>query len=135
MNDKFVVDVKKIFKDDNLGYIEHNIKNGQIGLDELEKAGITGVVSLMRINDNEVAVDFNLNVMVNLECVRCLSSCLKTMKLKFSQIYSYNPIADEIAYIIINNSIDISRIIKEEILLNLPLKFLCKNSCKGISIK
>ncbi|MDD5774149.1 MAG: DUF177 domain-containing protein [bacterium] len=82
-----------------------------------------------------------INVDWDLICNRCLIPFPQTAKIEFSREYRLieEDIADEkieedilSAVLIKNEEIDLENEIKEDLLLAIPIKILCKAECKGI---
>jgi len=79
------------------------------------------VAASARLSETDVLVNGTAESSVALLCGRCLENYSLTLKVKFSQIY---PAADEI--------IDLREEIRDSLLVELPLQFLCKSNCEGI---
>ncbi|OGD67754.1 hypothetical protein A3F08_03325 [Candidatus Berkelbacteria bacterium RIFCSPHIGHO2_12_FULL_36_9] len=97
------------------------------------KTPIQGEVKLTVIND-QIYSDFNLSATIILECSRCLKEIEKKIALEYKQIYDSNPQDDSTMLINNNLTIDIWPSIREELLVSIPMKALCKEKCKGIKI-
>jgi uncharacterized protein len=59
----------------------------------------------------------------NIVCSRCLREARHTLKQDFTLLYNVNELG---------NYLDINKEIREEILLNYPMKVLCCPDCKGL---
>lgn len=93
---------------------------------------IKGVVTLMNA-DTKILGTFQVDATIDLECSRCLKEFPKSYTLNFERQFQYHPQSDsEDLPISPNQTLDIAEAIKEEILLKIPLKPLCKKDCKGI---
>jgi len=75
---------------------------------------------------NAVTVDLNLRSSMRLSCSRCLSE----FKLGLKKDFKLNYQADKT-----NPIIDLDQDIREEIILDYPIKPLCKTECKGLCPK
>lgn len=71
-----------------------------------------------------------LYVELKTQCSRCLEDVIYNLSVDFDEFYSN--ISDDIDYKIIENNIDIQRLIEDNIIMNVPLKPLCNESCKGL---
>lgn len=80
---------------------------------------------------------------LNLQCGRCLKDFSDTVTVNLELVYSpaeaqevgegHEPGIGEIeAGFYVGEEIDIGKILKEQVLLNLPMKPLCSDSCRGI---
>lgn len=67
-------------------------------------------------------------------CDRCYESAERKMVLDISRILTTEPVKEEQEdYIFIeNNRLDLSEFVSGEILLNVPIKHLCREDCKGL---
>ena len=77
---------------------------------------------LRRIGD-EILVKGRVDVKRKITCSRCLQEKIQPVAREFT--FSYN-LADIGDYLEIDNDV------REELLLNFPMKVLCKSDCKGI---
>ena len=73
-----------------------------------------------------------LNSVYTVKCYRCLKDLNRNMNLEIKEDF-LSPKADNTdeAYTYQNNSIDLDRVLKDNIILNLPMKVLCSEECKG----
>ena len=88
----------------------------------------------------KVEVDFdvtfeNPNVFIEGICDRCLAKVSKQIYLPFEQTFYKDSAADEDAYIYSGSKLDVTKAVCDEIVLSLPLSFLCKEDCKGLCHK
>ena len=65
------------------------------------------------------------------ECTRCLNETEREYVICFSEECS----EEGYGYPIVNDKVDIRKIIDDLIVTNLPLSFLCKDDCKGLCPK
>ena len=63
------------------------------------------------------------------ECTRCLKPTTQTYLAKFDEQVEQG---NEDGYPLINDRVDLAKIVEDAILINLPLNFLCDEDCKGI---
>lgn len=80
---------------------------------------------------------------VDLQCTRCVEPLPKHLEIPFEDIFVSNtaetsekdlevPIDDLDVELIADEQIDLTDVIREQILLNLPGQVLCKEDCKGL---
>lgn len=93
---------------------------------------VRGVVTFDRVSLSEILASIELDTAVTLECDRCLTTFALPMKLSFQQVFSERP--DEEMLPIRGRAIDLTDPVREQILLAIPLKRLCKINCSGIQI-
>ncbi len=111
-------------------------------LDARPMGSITGTLQLER-HGREVEIRGNVSLSVNLNCSRCLVDFRQLVSSDFDLLYlpseslsrepSHEIHRDEgnIGFYS-NDQIDISRLLNEQIILNIPMKPLCRDDCKGI---
>lgn len=108
------------------------------------KKPIRGKAVLEKI-DEGVKVKYKIEAILGLICFRCAEEFEKEIKLSFLTKYHLTPLAKKINfneeqdngffYIPLDNKIDPWSAIRQEIILSLPMKILCKKSCRGICLK
>ncbi len=76
----------------------------------------------MRIHE-EIVVDISVSSTREITCSRCLNKVRKTINQDFKSNHNVNDLGD---------CLDIDEEVREEILLNFPMKALCQSDCKGI---
>jgi uncharacterized protein len=102
---------------------------------------VTAHIELLR-RDREIMVTGSLGAEVELQCSRCLKSFRRTLKIQVNVVY--HPVEeigsarhelrdDEMDMgFYRGEELDISELLREQILLNLQMKYLCDESCKGL---
>lgn len=68
------------------------------------------------------------------ECSRCLSAIEQTVSSRFSELYHYprETAPQEANFIPEDLNLDFSEVVREDMLLSLPLQPLCRPDCKGL---
>ena len=74
-------------------------------------------------------VEGEITYIVSGECTKCLNATEKKYVVAFSEHVDENPDGD---YKVVNDKIDLTAIVDNEILINDPISFLCKDDCRGI---
>lgn len=72
---------------------------------------------------NEILVDVEAGLMRNSTCARCLKETKENVRHNFKLNYNALTAGD---------TITVDDDIREQVLLNRPMRFLCKEDCKGI---
>lgn len=104
---------------------------------------LNGSVNLIRTNDG-ILVRAKLHTSVELSCSRCLTQF--SMPIRFSIDEEFLPLtdintgarlpladgADPAATIDSNHILDLSEVVRQDLMLALPLVPLCRNECKGL---
>ena len=68
-------------------------------------------------------------------CDRCLAEISRQTDLSFNQIFYKDVADDEDGYVYSGSKLDATKAICDEIVLSLPIAFLCKEDCKGLCPK
>jgi uncharacterized protein len=91
---------------------------------------IAGEVKISRL-DKGLVINGRISSKIELECHRCLRSFVRPVNVRFEQLFSEKPVDDEMP-IDDNGNIDMEPLLQQEILLNLPIKILCRRDCPGV---
>jgi len=105
-----------------------------------EPAAVTGKV---RLSGNEVFVNGHVETRANVECDRCLKPVELPVSADFAleyitgAEYVSSSVAelteDELSVSVFDGqAIDVDEVVKEQILLAVPTRMLCREDCKGI---
>ena len=132
--DEIILDIDDILSKD-VGEKENKKIDSDINLlDEIQLSdGVHGKVSLTNLGESILA-NFSVNVGVKQVCGRCAKDFIYNVKLSYDQIYKFDPGEDEFP-ILADRKIDVWPSIRQEIIINIPIKTLCNNSCKNLNIK
>lgn len=85
------------------------------------------------VNSSNVYIDSTLTYSIIFACDRCLSEVKKDFVTKCTaSFYLLGETASEGWYPYTNNLVDMTEPIRQEIILNLPSRVLCKPDCKGL---
>ncbi len=87
-------------------------------------------VEVMVITPQHFSVHTRASLVVNRTCDRCLKPYEYPLSLDFTQEFADD--SDDADWPIVNNQIDVLEPIRQEVLLNIPMKSLCSPDCKGI---
>lgn len=92
-----------------------------------------GNVKLTKL-ESEILAEFDGKAALKLLCDRCLSEYQIELPLKFKQIYvaGIADLDESRLSVDKNSQIDILEPLRQEILVSLPIKKLCKTDCAGI---
>lgn len=95
-------------------------------------------IDLRNCGKKKVHMDASFSVTVAFVCDRCVEDVPKKFDINVSKDIDLNlseedriEQLDEISYIS-ENYLDVEKFVYNELLVNLPMKVLCKNDCKGI---
>ena len=130
-----IIDLKKIKrsgKDEENFHFEYQTEKTLIDLPEIEisqpiivdcRVAITG--------EHSCYIDGQVRFTLVGECTRCLEQT------KQEYIFDFAESADsdcEDCYAVKNDTVDLSKIVDDVVVINAPANFLCKEDCKGICI-
>jgi len=96
------------------------------GTDEVKYVDDINIVTEARKEGNLLFTKTHLATSVQYYCARCLKECIKKIEKDFSIEYPLDKSGQ---------LIDITTDIRSEIILDYPVKFLCKNDCRGLCPK
>lgn len=125
----------KRLKRDEKGCMPFIIK-GNVGKadSDLRKAGLAGTVEVKGIIEQDeglLIVNGEVIATAIIECSRCLNSVRYPLRSGFMQVYSETGEGADVLPIR-GDEVDLTVPVKESVLLELPIKVLCKEDCKGI---
>lgn len=83
----------------------------------------------------DVEVEGTVTCFVDGYCDRCLTPVSKQIVLPFVQTFYKDSAEDEDAYVYFDSKLDVTQAVGDEIVLGLPMSFLCKEDCKGLCPK
>lgn len=84
-------------------------------------------------NDKIIIVHTKINTTLELVCSRCLKSFVYPISLEGEEKFSTeDEVNDEEVINIEGDTLDITKIVEDNIIMALPIKKLCSESCKGL---
>ncbi len=81
---------------------------------------------------DDVIVTGHLAVARHDTCRRCLAAIDDTLRVDVDERYREQPSPDDDAFPIVNGQIDLTPMVREEVLLALPAAPLCRDDCPGL---
>ena len=130
-----IIDLKKIKKagkETSDFFFEYSPETELIDLPNAEivlPIKIFGTVTLT--GDHSAVTDGQVDFSIKGECTRCLSKTTKDFLLDFEEAFDQD---DPNGYPVKNDTIDLSKVVDDLIMINSPMSFLCKEDCKGICL-
>jgi uncharacterized protein len=126
----------------NLRHLEDNELHlkGELPLKELDIDPMDDIISLSKplaydLNieklDNGLLVRGRLGILLDCQCVRCLKDF--AYRLKLDEWTLHLPLEGDDAVQVINDSVDLTPYVRDDILLAFPQHPLCEPDCKGLS--
>jgi len=98
---------------------------------------VRGTVEFTRTNRGVLA-EGELHSQVQLECARCLETFAQPIDFHLETQFDSSPtkLQKEPAYLIgVKGILDLSEALREQILLNLPMRPLCRPDCQGLCVE
>ena len=104
----------------------------QLG-DDLDVTDLRGAIQLTRTGEGLYAHG-SLEASITLECVRCLVLYQQTLRLELNDLFTYPAKREDDPLLIIleNGILDLSPIVREYFLLDIPIQPLCRKDCRGL---
>ncbi|WP_426349304.1 YceD family protein [Alloiococcus sp. CFN-8] len=119
----FTKNIDEIFQSDSFLYNSEEIKF-------LSPIKAKGKVS---VKDNLVVIDMEASTTLELTCTRCLDRYNSDITINIFEEYSQDTKQENTDVTIITEDyIDLLKVIKDNIIVSLPIKKLCGDSCKGL---
>jgi len=94
---------------------------------------------LRRLERRKLLLTCRVKTRVLLECSRCLDIYPQELEFSYEEVYTEEPFRiigklteEDFKYTIENNVVNVSSSVRENIIMNLPIKPLCKVDCKGL---
>ena len=83
-------------------------------------------------SDNAVFVKGTLQGQVLAQCARCLKEVTYPFHIKYDAVFKEIPDEESGEYLLADNTIDLSKVLSDEISLHMPLQLFCSETCKGL---
>ena len=79
-------------------------------------------------------VQAGMKAAVATQCVRCLTDCDQALQSEFSELYAFNhkAVSDSGLVLPEDANLDLEPVVREYMLIELPISPLCKPDCKGL---
>ncbi len=125
----------KNLKSDDSGRVSFELKENigciDSGGENISFSSPINVKGSIERNDNVFLIRGEVQTEVILQCSRCLRTVKYPLSTAFSQMYSETGEGEDVLPIR-GDRIDLNVPVKESILLELPIKVLCSEDCKGL---
>ena len=109
----------------------------ELGLSEPFYDNFTVDVELNKFQ-NQIILDSEISLKAKFECDRCSNEYSTNLKTKYRMVYLFGQEPDDndsidISYLPLEaDKIDITKDVRDYVLLAIPMKKLCKEDCKGL---
>ena len=108
------------------------LQQESIVLTEDTKAEVSGKITLTKTAKDAVIARGQFRAEITAPCARCLDEAHLSLNLNLEQEYEVSPPADEEVLPIFEGKVNLEKAIYRETLVNLPVKILCQENCRGI---
>lgn len=100
---------------------------------DLKLYNLSGVVKVTRTAQG-LLLQGKFSAQVIAECVRCLDAIHQALETEFTELYAFNHNSVTESGLILpdNGKINLAPILREEMLLAIPINPICKADCKGL---
>jgi uncharacterized protein len=101
--------------------------------DDLALEDITGNARITRTAQG-LLVQVQLHGLLQTDCVRCLTSTSQSLDPEFTELYAFtrNSITDSGLLLPDDHHIDLTPLVREYMLLDIPINPLCREDCQGL---
>jgi uncharacterized protein len=136
-NDPLRLDVSFLIKGSPGTYKEFEFNFPQLHFSpDFTVVNIQGTITVSVTEDGVVA-EGKLLGLTQLSCSRCLEDYWQPLTINFTEIFSAHPVHDEgngqeELYLPADGSIDLTDILRDYALLDIPIRHLCKEDCRGL---
>ncbi len=123
-------DIKKRGKDSTTFFFEYSPEKEFSEASFLEVAYpilVEGTATLS--GEHGAFIECDITFRINGNCTRCLAETEREYALEVRELCEEDI---EDGYPVINDRIDLSKIVDDAVLMNLPVSFLCKEDCLGL---
>lgn len=90
--------------------------------------------SVTKVNEDYV-VEADVNAVLNLNCDLCLSAFETQLDFKLNEVYSSSPDLEKEFWELSDKTIDLKPAVEAAIILNIPMRNVCSEDCKGLCPK
>lgn len=102
---------------------------------DLDVTDFSGSVHISRTPQG-LLFEGNFKAFISMECVRCLEPYGQQLETNFEEVYSYKSysFAESGLFVPEDGNIDLAPIVREYLMLEYPIKPLCKPDCMGLCV-
>jgi uncharacterized protein len=135
-NDPLRLDVSYLVKESPGTRKEFDFSFTQLRLpDELLLVDIHGLISIS-VTEDGVMADGKIKALTQLDCGRCLEDYWQPVNIRFTEMFTYHPIENtpnNLEHKLPSDGyIDLTPIIRDYTVLDIPIGRACKPDCKGL---
>lgn len=100
---------------------------------DLDLYTLSGTVRVTRTGHG-LLVQVKMSATTTCECVRCLTEFPQLLEIDFSELYAFTPdsVTESGLFVPENGRLDLAPLVREEMLLSIPISPICSLDCKGL---
>jgi uncharacterized protein len=100
---------------------------------DLDLNQINGVARITRTPQG-LLVQMKMHAACKGECVRCLTEIMQPLAIDFTELYAFTPrsVTDSGLILAENGQIDLAPLVREYMLLEIPINPICRDDCMGL---
>jgi uncharacterized protein len=104
--------------------------------EELPASAFSGMARVSKTGQG-ILVEADFQAMTGVECVRCLSEFQQLIHTEFQELYAFesNQVTDSGLILAKDGNIDLAPLIREYLLLEVPIKPICRPDCRGLCLE
>ena len=129
-----VLDIEKALE--NAGAIFHADLSEEISSENLptdcEFADAVKLSVDYTITDDGLLIWGKLAASIKASCARCLNEIIYPVEAELSEVYKEHSADEDDAYPFEGEQVVLDKMVTDQILLKLPVRFLCSEDCKGL---
>lgn len=101
--------------------------------EEFQPTEVKGLIRVSRTPQGVLAQGV-FQTSVTTECVRCLDEYQQFLRADFTELFSYHshPTTESSMVIPEDGNVDFAPLVREYLLLEVPIKLLCREDCRGL---
>lgn len=135
-NDPLRLDVSYLVKESPGTYKEFEFNFTHLNLpDELILVDVQGTIAVS-VTEDGVVLDGKIRSLTQLSCTRCLDDYWQPLQIEFTEMFTYHPVEnsqDDLEQLLpADGSIDLTPMIRDYAVLDIPISRICKPDCKGL---
>jgi len=134
-NDPLRLDVSYLVKGSPGTHKEFEFSFPQLNFSsELTLVDIQGKI-IISVTEDGVVAEGNLGALTQLACSRCLNDYWQPLEISFTEMFSAHPAEDSGEQKLpTDGSIDLTPIIRDYATLEIPIRQICAEDCKGLCV-
>jgi len=135
-NNPLRLDVSYLVKESPGTHREFEFNFTQLKLpDDLVLVDVQGTIAVS-VTEDGVVLDGSIKALTQLSCSRCLDDYWQPLNINFTEMFCYHPVEDsgeDLEQLLpADGSIDLTPIIRDYAVLDIPISQICKPECKGL---